>query len=155
MNSIIDTLAQAPRPARETPFSSSEAEVQRLGRGGVALRLLVAAVAILLVVAAQLSTGEFDSGWRVVGIAFCVVVVAALALSVRTLGPLRDKVTAAWRRMARRRASARADQRFMARARHDPRLMAEIQVAITRQQSPAPGRPKAAAAPLGGSDHTK
>jgi len=133
MNSIADTLPQASRPARQIPFTASEAAPERLGRGAIALRVFVAAAAILLV-AAQLSTREFDAGWHVAGIVFCVLVAAVLALSLRSMVSLGGGIGQAWHDMLQRRASARADQRFLARAQHDPRLMAEIQVAISRAQ---------------------
>jgi hypothetical protein len=132
VNSIADTLAQAPRPTRQISFAAGQADTPPLGRGAIALRVGIAAAAIFLAVAAQLSTREFDAGWGVVGIAFCVMVVAALALSLRSIGPVGTGIAHAWRQMAERRARHRADLRFMARAQHDPRLMAEIQVAISR-----------------------
>ncbi|CAN7195158.1 hypothetical protein LJR290_000574 [Variovorax sp. LjRoot290] len=45
------------------------------------------------------------------------------------------RAAAAVQDLARRRASALADERFLERATHDPRLLAELQAAIARHQS--------------------
>jgi hypothetical protein len=45
------------------------------------------------------------------------------------------RAAATIRAFARRRASALADERFLERAMHDPRVFAELQAAIARHQS--------------------
>ncbi|CAN7203745.1 hypothetical protein LJR290_000552 [Variovorax sp. LjRoot290] len=45
------------------------------------------------------------------------------------------RAAAAVRSLAQRRANALADERFLERATHDPRLLAELQAAIARHQS--------------------
>lgn len=45
------------------------------------------------------------------------------------------RAVAAVQGLAQRRASAMAAERFLERATHDPRLLAELQAAIARHQS--------------------
>jgi hypothetical protein len=51
------------------------------------------------------------------------------------IGQILGRAAAAIRAFARRRAGALADERFLERAMHDPRVLAELQAAIARQQS--------------------
>lgn len=120
--------AEAPRQ----PFAAGETG-GAMNRAGLALRIVVFAAAVLLAVAAQLSTREFDSGWVLALIAALAGVAALLALSLRHLGGFFGAIEKRWNAMLRRRASARADERFLSRAVHDPRLMAELQAALSRQ----------------------
>jgi hypothetical protein len=135
MSSIVDQ-AQTAVPAR-APFlrlEGLEAAAGRLNRGSVAVRIVIVAAAMLLAVAAQLSQREFDAGWALAAIALCAIVFALLALSLRNIGPLFGEIGAGWRAMVARRAAARADARFLARAQHDPRLMADLEAAMARHR---------------------
>lgn len=57
------------------------------------------------------------------------------------------RAAAAWRAFAQRQAKAAADQRFLERAMHDPRMLAELEAAMLRHES-SHGRPLAAAAEI-------
>lgn len=135
MTSLVDSPSQRADLSRRASFESMRHADSGLSRGGIAIRLAIAAGVILLAVAAQVTTHEFDGGWFAAGIAFCAIIFGALALSLEQLRPLSAKAGAAWRDLAARRASRLADERFLARAQHDPRLMAELQVAVTRLQA--------------------
>ena len=106
-----------------------------VGRFGLAFRLLIAAGVVLLAVSTQLTTHEFDAGWMVAWIALCAIAFGVIALSANKLGPATSGIVQAWRGMAKRRASALADERFLAHASYDPRVLKELQAAITRQQA--------------------
>ena len=112
----------------------------RLARGrlngarGMAAFLLAAVVAAVLVVAdrmiSNLDDGEALVGWAVVsGLLFAAIALGANAL--RTVGA---RLAATWKAGAERRANARADAQFMAYAAFDPRVMHELQAAITRYE---------------------
>ena len=108
---------------------------QGVTRFGLAFRLLIAAGVVLLAVSTQLTTHEFDAGWMVAWIALCAIAFGAVALSANKIGPTANRIATAWRGMAQRRASALADERFLAHASYDPRVLQELQAAITRQQA--------------------
>ena len=104
-------------------------------RLGLAFRLLVAAGVVLLAVSTQLTTHEFDAGWMAAWIALCAIAFGVIALSANRIGPTASRIASAWHDMAQRRARALADERFLAHASYDPRVMADLQAAITRQQA--------------------
>lgn len=135
MTSLVDLPSQRADLNRRASFDQLRHADGGLSRGGIAIRFAIAAGVILLAIAAQLTTHEFDGGWFAAGIAFCAIVFGVLALSLESLRPLTAKAAVAWREISERRASALADERFLASARRDPRLMAELQVAVTRLQS--------------------
>lgn len=97
--------------------------------------LIVAVVAAVMVVADKLVSnwdeGALLAAWTVLcGAAFGIVALFAGSLRV----PL-ARVAGAWNAAAARRASARADARFLETAQNDPRVMQELQAATWRQQS--------------------
>ncbi len=104
-------------------------------RFGLAFRLLIAAGVVLLAVSTQLTTHEFDAGWMAAWISLCAIAFGVIALSANKIGPTASRIATAWRGMAQRRASALADERFLAHASYDPRVLMELQAAITRQQA--------------------
>lgn len=106
-----------------------------VSRFGLAFRLLIAAGVVLLAVSTQLTTHEFDAGWMAAWIALCAIAFGVIALSAHKIRPLTTGIATAWRGMAQRRASALADERFLAHAKYDPRVLKELQAAITRQQA--------------------
>ena len=108
---------------------------QGVTRFGLAFRLLIAAGVVLLAVSTQLTTHEFDAGWMAAWISLCAIAFGVLALSANKIGPAANRIATAWRGMAQRRASALADERFLAHAAYDPRVLQELQAAITRQQA--------------------
>jgi hypothetical protein len=65
--------------------------------------------------------------------------------AIPLIGVLAARMADTVRGMSERRAAALADARFLEHAKHDPRLLADLQAAVTRHQS-ATGSPSAAAA---------
>ena len=104
-------------------------------RLGLAFRLLVAAGVVLLAVSTQLTTHEFDAGWMAAWISLCAIAFGVIALSANKIAPTAGRIASAWRDMAQRRSSAAADERFLAHASYDPRVMADLQAAIARHQA--------------------
>ncbi|MET0542255.1 MAG: hypothetical protein ABWZ88_10915, partial [Variovorax sp.] len=105
------------------------------GARGLAALLLGAVVSALLVVAdrivVSMADGGLLAGWIVLwGIAFM-----ALALLADTARSWALGFVALWKRGSERRALARADAQFMAYAQFDPRVMHELQAAMTRQKA--------------------
>jgi hypothetical protein len=135
MRSVTDTLSQPLRaePVR-SPFPQPESVQPTLGQGALAIRIVVIGASVLLAVAAQLTTHEFDAAWMLAGLAVFAVFAALLALCLRHIGVVGADISEAWRDAAQRRARRLADRRFMARAEHDPRLMADLQAAIARHE---------------------
>ncbi len=107
------------------------------GARGLATLLLAAMVAAATVVAYQVMDSVAEGHLLVMWIALWAVAFAALALfagaarrlAVRTLSGLND-----WSQAI---AQARADVRLWEAAEADPRVMAELQVAIGRQEEAA------------------
>ncbi len=100
---------------------------QNIDTAGLSVRIVIAAGAVLLAIANQLTTHEVDGGWMVAWIAVCAILFGVLALSAHKLSPFLARLSA-------RRATARADAQFYAYAKRDPRIMQELEVAMTRQQ---------------------
>jgi hypothetical protein len=111
---------------------------QGVGRAGLTVRIVIAAGAVLLAIANQLTTREVDGGWMVAWIAVCAILFGLLALSAHKLTPL----MARW---SERRAIARADAQFYEFAKHDPRILQELQAAVTRHQVEGESTPVATA----------
>ena len=135
----MTSFVQLDQPSQHPGVARAELVLDRLrqarrnfdGARGVAALVLGAIVAAVLVVADRLvvdmTDGNMLAGWVVVwGLAF--VALALLADSARSLA-LRG--VALWKRVAARRA----DAQFLAHARTDPRIMQELQVALTRHQA--------------------
>lgn len=108
------------------------------GTRGLATLLLSALVASVLVVADQVMDTLADGHLLVMWIALWAVAFAALALFA---GVARDGATTlkssldAW---SRNTARARADERLMAAAAKDPRVMADLRIAIDRARQGGP-----------------
>jgi hypothetical protein len=99
---------------------------------GLAAMLLAAVVAAFLVVADQLidtwADGHLLAGW----VALWAVGFAALGLFAGTARRIASRTVAALDAWSARVAQRRADERFLATAQHDPRVMAELQAALQR-----------------------
>jgi len=108
------------------------------GARGMAAILLAAVVGAIFVVvdrmAANLEDGEMLAIWAVVSALFFV----ALAVGASALRPVGARLGAAWKLSSERRAQARADAQFMAYAAFDPRVMHDLQVAISRHEEQNP-----------------
>ncbi len=112
----------------------------KAARGGSSARplillLIVAIVSAVLVVADTIVThwdeGALLAAWALV----CAGAFAVIALFAGSLANGANKLGAAWLAASQRRAAARADARFLDTAHSDPRVMAELQAAVWRQQS--------------------
>lgn len=129
---IADRLSPTARAESREPFNLAEPAEVTVGRGAVAVRAVIVAAVLLLALGSQLSTREFDAGWMLALVATLAIAAALAVLVLRHLGAT-GGLAARWSAMMERRALARADARFLARAAHDPRLMAELQAAMSRQ----------------------
>ncbi len=97
--------------------------------------LLIAAMVAAALVAADKLVSNWDEGrllaaWTVL----CAAGFAVLALYANVLRAGVQQGAALWQGFAQRRAAVRSDERFLAAAQNDPRLMQELQIALTRQR---------------------
>ena len=132
----VDQPTQHPGVARaEAVVSQLRAARGRLnGARGLAAGLLAAVVAAMLVVidrmVSNLEDGEMLAGWA----ALSGLLFVALALGANAMRSVGARLVATWKQGAERRANARADAQFMAYAAFDPRVMHELQAAVTRYE---------------------
>lgn len=143
---MTNSFVHVDQPTQHAGVARAEAVVTQLrdargrlnGARGLAAVLLAAVVGAILVVvdhmASNLQDGEMLAIWAVVSALFFV----ALAVGASALRPLGARLAAAWKEAAERRAQARADAQFMAYAAFDPRVMHDLQVAITRHEAQNP-----------------
>jgi len=142
----VDQPTQHPGVARaEAVVSQLRVARGRLnGARGLAAVLLAAVVSAIVVVVDRMVTnlqdGEMLAVWAIVSALFFV----AVSVGVNALLPLGSRLTEAWEQAAQRRANARADAQFMAYAAFDPRVMHELQAAVTRYESDNPNEAPAA-----------
>ncbi|RZL61175.1 MAG: hypothetical protein EOP81_17990 [Variovorax sp.] len=97
--------------------------------------LLIAAMVAAGLVAADKLVSNWDEGrllaaWTVL----CAAAFAVLALYANVLRAGVQRGSALWQGFAQRRAAASSDARFLATAQNDPRIMQELQIAMTRQR---------------------
>lgn len=95
---------------------------------GLKIGLVIAAGAVLLAIINPLTTREIEGGWMVAWIAVCAILFGAMALSAHKISPFLA-------RLAERRAIARADAQLYEFATYDPRILQELQAAVTRNQA--------------------
>lgn len=150
---MTTSFVHVDQPTQHPGVARAEAVVSQLriargrlnGARGLAAVLLAAVVAAILVVVDRMVTnlqdGEMLAVWAVVSALFFV----ALAVGANALRPLGARLSASWKLAAERRANARADAQFMAYAAFDPRVMHDLQAAITRYESANPEAAPAAA----------
>ena len=144
---MTTSFVHVDQPTQHPGVQRAEAVVAHLraargrlnGARGMAAGLVAAVVAAVLVVvdrlASNLENGEMLAVWAVV----CALFFVALAVGANALRPVGGRLAAAWKAAAERRANARADAQFMAYAAFDPRVMHELQAAVTRYESQNPG----------------
>jgi flagellar biosynthesis/type III secretory pathway M-ring protein FliF/YscJ len=106
----------------------------------LAVALLMASVAGLLVVADSLMNEWAESHVVAAWLALWLVGVVALVALRGVTRFVAHKLMAKLDAMAAQSASRRADARLWAMAKADPRLMAELQVAMTRQATESASR---------------
>ena len=104
---------------------------------GLAAMLLAALVAALMVVAEQLvsiwSDGYLLASW----VTLWAIAFATLALMAPTAHRLATRMSVAWKERAARVANERSDAQYWASAQRDPRVMSELQAAISRSEHAA------------------
>lgn len=101
---------------------------------GLSAMLLAAMVSALVVVADQLMNTWVDGHLMVAWMALWLVGFAALALFAGAARKLAVTVVSALDAWSVRIARARADERLWAIARTDPRVMSELNAAISRSE---------------------
>lgn len=102
---------------------------------GLAAMLLAAVVAAMLVVADQVVTTWADGDLLVAWIMLWAVAFAALALFAGTARRLAVRTVAVLDAWSQGLAQKRADERMWSMAQTDPRVMADLQAALTRSES--------------------
>ena len=137
MTSFVHTAypAQHPGVAR---IESTVRTAQKLRKGfdstkGLAAMLLAAVVAALLVAANQMVDNWSDGNLLAAWVILWAIGFAALGLCAGTARKLASRAVAGLDAWSQRVAKARADARFLETARHDPRVMAELKAALSRQ----------------------
>ena len=104
---------------------------------GLAAMLLAALVAALMVVAEQLVSIWSDGYLLVSWVTLWAIAFATLALMAPTAHRLATRMSAAWKERTTRVANERSDAQYWASAQRDPRVMSELQAAISRSEHAA------------------
>jgi hypothetical protein len=104
------------------------------GTRGLSTMLLAAMVSALLVVADQLMNTWADGHLMVAWVALWLVGFAAIAIFADAARRFASTVVSALNAWSVRLANARSDQRLWALAQTDPRVMAELTAAMTRNE---------------------
>jgi hypothetical protein len=140
---IMTNFVHVDTPPTHPGVVRAEAVIERLRRSGrdfdssrgLAAFLLAAIVSSLLVVADKLMSTTEEGGLLVAWVVLWGVAFVGLALFAGTARSLAVRAIAATREAVRLRAAARADEEFMAYAKHDPRILRDLQVAASRQEA--------------------
>lgn len=152
MSSFIDVKYPAEHPG-VARFESALGTAHQLRRGfnstkGLASMLLAALVAAMLVVVDQVIDNWANGQLLLAWIALWAVAFAALALFAGTARRLAVRLVAGLDAWSSSIAQARADVRMWEAAKTDPRVMADLRAAITREESGVqPAAAPAAAVP--------
>lgn len=131
------------QPAQHPGVARAEAVIDQLhtvrkrvdGARGLAALLLAAVVSAMLVVADRVVVHLTDGGLMVAWLVLWVLAFVAMALFADTTRALAVRAIAGWKQGAARRRAARADEMLLATAERDPRVMADLRAAITRQEA--------------------
>ncbi|MFC5521833.1 hypothetical protein [Polaromonas jejuensis] len=107
------------------------------GTRALATLMLSALAAAILVVAYQVMDSVAEGHMLVLWIAMWAVAFVVLALFAGTVRNLATRLGAGLDGWSRSLAEARADQRLWAAAKNDPRVMADLQMAISREDAKA------------------
>jgi hypothetical protein len=121
------------------------------GTRGLATLLLSAIVASIMVVAYQVTDSVAEGHLLVIWMALWAVAFAGLALFAGTARNLAARTVAALDAWSHTLAQARADIRMWEAAKTDPRVMADLRVALARQEVAAdvtPVTPAVAGQPI-------
>lgn len=141
MTSFVNVNHPAQHPG-VTRFESALRGARQLrldfdGAKGLAVMLLVAVVAAMVVVADQLVDNWADGHLLAAWVAVWAIGFAALALFAGSIRVLVSRVVKALDAWSLAIAQARADVRLWEAAKADPRVMADLQVAISRHEAMA------------------
>lgn len=153
MTSFVNITYPAEHPG-VARFESAVGAARQLRKGfdgsrGLAGLLLAAMVAAMVVVADQLVENWAEGHLLVAWVAMWAVAFSVIALFAGTARQLAARVLSALDAWSRAIAQARADVRLWEAAKADPRVMADLQVAMARQEAAdeAAGLPSIVAAP--------
>ena len=122
------------RPAAPVMAPAQPARRGFNGTKGLSAMLLAAMVSALVVVADQLIDTWADGHLMVAWVALWLVGFAAIALFADAANKLASTVVAALEAKFQKMAKAQADAHLWRTALSDPRVMADLDVARTRQQ---------------------
>lgn len=141
MNSALNTKyftqhANAPRDGGALEVTRHRVH-GLLDTRGLATLLLSAMAAATMVVAYQVMDSVAEGHLLVLWIALWAVAFAALALFAGAARHLAARLKAGLDGWSLRQAQARADQRMWAMAKEDPRLMADLQAAMSHEEARA------------------
>lgn len=139
----MTSFVHVDQPVSHPGVDRAEAVIDRVraarrgfdGARGLSALLLAAIVSSMLVVADKLVSTTDEGGLLMAWVVLWGVAFFGLALFAGTARSLAVRVVAAGRAGAARRAAARADEKFLAYAQQDPRILNEISVIATHQQS--------------------
>ena len=150
MTSFVNVNHPAEHPG-VVRFESAVGSVRQLRKRfdstrGLAGLLLAAIVAAMVVVADQLVENWAEGHLLVVWVAMWVVAFAALAQFAGTARRMAARVATGLDNWSSAIALARADVRLWEAAKADPRVMADLQVAMARQEFSAEATLKSVAA---------
>lgn len=137
------TFIQSNYPTRHLGVARVESAAAALGAlrqgfdstKGLSAMLLAAMVSALVVVADQLIETWADGHLMVIWLALWLTVFAAVAIFADTARKLAVTAVHALDAWSQRVASARSDARLWAIAQTDPRVMADLQAAMSRRES--------------------
>ncbi|MFT4268908.1 MAG: hypothetical protein QM586_17070 [Xenophilus sp.] len=135
----VEQPLQHPGVARAEQVIAYVGEARRKvsGTRALAAALLAALVAALVAVADTFVSNWADGSLLAAWMVLWAVGFLALALFAGATRSVAARAVSGWRALERRAAAARVDAQFLATARHDPRVMNDLQAAITRSQSAA------------------
>jgi hypothetical protein len=141
----MSSFVHTPYPTEHPGVQRAESAIQGVlllrqrwsSISGLAALLLTSIVAAVLVVAYEVMDSVVEGHLLVMWMCLWALVFTGLALYSGTVRSLVASVKAGLDSWARGQAKARADERLWAIARSDTRVMADLNAAITRQQSQA------------------
>lgn len=134
----------------ESAYDAARQLRRGFGTRGLAAMLLAAIASAMVVVADQVVSTWADGDLLAAWIALWVVGFAALALFAGTARRLAIRTVASADAWSVRVARNRADERMWSIAQKDPRVMADLQAAISRSsdEAPAPRKPAPVMTPV-------
>ena len=138
----MTTFIQVEQSLSHPGVERAEAVIERVraarrgfdGARGLAALLLAAIVSSMLVVADRLMSTTEEGGLMLAWVVLWGVAFFGIALFAGTARSLAAGFVTGARSASRRRAARRADERFMAFAKNDPRILDELRIIAAHQQ---------------------